>query len=78
MSFLDLAAHFTQSIGTDQIFVETDDANYIYSDPQAGGNNTMRNSELTYARWSKGLKLRDLGRHVIRNFCGNSVRLING
>lgn len=75
---LDSVAHFTQRIDTDEFYVETDNGNFIFSDPQAGGSNTLKPCSFSYAQWTRkyGKAIRDRGRHVIRNFCGNGVRVV--
>jgi hypothetical protein len=67
----DTVAHFTWSFGT-EFFLETEDGNFVWSDPDCGGTNEIRSFKGSYGRWCKGLGIpygRDKGTHTVGNYC---------
>ena len=75
MITLDTVADFTWSYG-EEFFLETPDGCYVWSDPDYGGDNTIRKFEGTYADWCKKRHL-DFGRgkgcHKIGEYYGKDV-----
>ena len=60
-------------------FLETDKGNYVWSDPEYSGDNTIRKFNGTYEKWCKSQSIpfaRDKGQHIIRNYCGDAVIII--
>lgn len=74
----DTIADFTW-FWNDEFFLETDEGNYIWSSPEYNGDNTIRryNGSLSdYISNEAGCSFgRDKGRHRIRDYCGDSVKL---
>lgn len=79
MLTLDTIAHFTWG-WSHRFFLETDNGNYIWSDPDYPfGNNTITPFKGTYKDWlnQEGISFaRDKGKHIIRNYCGENVQII--
>lgn len=75
MLTLDTVAKFTWGFGH-EFFLETEFGNYIWSDPSYGGNNTIRATHLSYRGWAEPFWGREKGKHVIREYCGESVEIV--
>lgn len=76
---LNLEGQFTW-LWNDKFFIETPTGCYIWSDPQYNGNNTLMEYKGTYADFLAEVKVdygRDKGVHLIKNYCGEAVRLIS-
>jgi len=75
MLTLDSVASFTWGFGH-EFFLETEHGNYIWSDPNYGGNNTIRKTQLSYSTWAAPFWGRDKGKHVVREYCGENVQIV--
>ena len=63
----------------DSFFIETSKGNFIWSDPDYEGDNTIRPYKGTLGDYCKktGLVcLRDKGWHSIRGYCGDDVKIL--
>jgi hypothetical protein len=72
---LDDEGDFTWDFGM-HFFIETLKGNYIWSDPDYNGDNTIKrfNGEIyQYFGRSYG---RDKGKHTIRDYCGDKIKII--
>lgn len=72
---LELIGDFTWSFGN-QFFIETPNGNFVWSDPDYGGNNILKSFNSNYEDWCKSLNIpygRDKGRHKIRDYCGENI-----
>lgn len=61
---------------SDKFFLETSEGNFIWSDPDYQGNNTIVPFKGTMAEYCKQTKIpfgRDKGKHTIRGYCGEDV-----
>jgi hypothetical protein len=69
-------ADFTWSFGS-QFLLETAHGDYVWSDPDYEGNNTIVPFTGDKANFtSEGFMGRDKGKHVIRDYCGPDVKII--
>lgn len=71
------SASFTWGFG-DKFFVEAPSGNYVWSDPDYDGDNTIRPFAGTYEQWrlSEGIPFgRDKGYHVVGHYCGPDVKV---
>ena len=75
---LDTVAHFTWGYA-DEFFLETEMGNFIWSDPDYSGSNVITSYNGTYKDWCKNRAHipfgRDKGKHTIRGYCGEDVKL---
>lgn len=58
---------------SDQFFIETNDGNFIWSDPDYNGTGIIKPTEWDYKRWLKSCHIpygRDKGKHRIKDYCG--------
>lgn len=70
---LDRLAEFTWNFGT-EYYVEVENGdNYIWSDPDKGGNNTLTKTTESYTDWVFPNWGRSKGKHIIQNVCGTKV-----
>ena len=69
--------HFTSMFGC-EFFIETSLGNFIWKNPDYGGNNTMTKTSLSYKEFAAGRLGRDKGMHDIERYCGNEFELISG
>ena len=77
MLTLDTVGEFTWGFGN-EFFIETPEGNFVWSDPDYSGDNTIRFFNGTYQDWCKHQNLpygRDKGKHTIRGYCGENVIL---
>lgn len=77
---LDTIADFSWDFGQ-FFFLETEHGLYEWSDPDHGGDNTIRKSRyssLAEYCMETGLFVRSKGRHYIRNYCGENVVFAEG
>lgn len=77
MITLDTMGSFTWNYGQ-KFFIETIDGNYVWSDPDYNGDNKIVLFNGTYEEWLKLERIpygRDKGKHTIRGYCGEGVRL---
>lgn len=68
-------AHFIWDFGQ-EFFLETEHGNYIWSDPDYDGDNTLRKTHLSYDMWIGDMYGRDKGTHYIEDYCGPNVKII--
>lgn len=74
---LDDIAEFTW-MWTNIFFLETNKGNYLWSDPDYGGDNTIKKypgSLEDYCRETNTPYGRDKGKHFISDYCGLDVRI---
>lgn len=77
---LDTVASFTWMWGP-EFFLETDVGNYIWSDPEYNGDNTIRPYAGSYQSYLREIGMgcgRDKGKHFIRDYCGDQVKIEEG
>lgn len=75
---LDTVASFTWC-WADEFFLETEHGNYIWSDPDYNGDNTIRPYGGDYKYYCKESNIpfgRDKGTHRIRDYCGDQVKFV--
>lgn len=69
-----LIGEFTWDFGN-QFFIETNHGNFIWSDPEYGGENTITKTSKTYREWISPQPFgRGKGTHVISNYCGKDFQ----
>lgn len=74
-AILDLVGSFSWSFG-ETFFVETSEGNWVWSDPEYQGDNTLTRWKGTHKQWCKSIGIpfsRDKGKHLIRDYCGENV-----
>lgn len=73
-------AEFTWSFGKD-FFLEVGElGNYIWADPDYGGDGTIRKFNGDYHAWCEQRKIpfgRSKGMHQIKGYCGEKVKIID-
>lgn len=73
-------ADFTWSYGK-EFFLEVDGPwNYVWSDPDYGGDGTIRKFSGNYKDWCKQIGIpfgRSKGIHQIKGYCGEEVKIID-
>jgi len=74
-NLLDLDGEFTWDFGN-RFFIETLIGNFIWSDPSYGGDNTIQEFNGTYKQYIGDSFGRDEGIHIIRDYCGDNVKII--
>ena len=75
---LALVGDFTWLWGQ-EFFVETSVGNFIWNDPDYGGDNTFTAFSGSYTDYLKKAGIdfgRDKGRHVISDYCGDQIVLV--
>lgn len=75
---LDMVGDFVWSFGQN-FFVETEVGNFIWSDPDYNGDNTLKKFDGDYKKWCRFEHIpygRSKGKHVIRRYCGDEVKII--
>ena len=75
---LDTVADFTWGFGC-HFFLETEDGNFIWSDPEYQGDNTIKQFNGDYKEWCSKSNIpfgRDKGSHTIRGYCGENVKFL--
>ena len=74
----DSLAEFLWTHGSEWLLI-VEDESYIWSDPEYGGDGTIRpmNQEDVerFNRAEEGCALRDKGVHRVGNYCGESVKI---
>ena len=77
MLTLDTVAEFTWDFGQ-EFFLETVQGNFIWSDPDYNGDNTIRPYAGSYRDWCFGRNAfgRAKGSHTIRGYCGENVKIL--
>jgi len=76
---LDLVGEFSWSFG-ETFFIETSAGNWVWSDPDYQGDNTLTRWNGTHEQWCKAVGIpwsRDKGKHRIRDYCGDAVHLVD-
>ena len=74
----DSIANFCWSFGM-YFFLETRHGNFIWSDPDYGGDNTIKKFNGDLKRFLKKIDIpfaRDKGQHRISSYCGEGVRIL--
>ncbi len=66
---LTLEGDFTWDFGQ-YFFIETTEGNFIWSDPEYGGDNLITRYEGSYSDWAGDGFGRDKGRHIIGEYIG--------
>jgi len=56
-------------------FIETNEGNFIWSDPDYQGDNTIKATNLSYEQWINGSVGRSKGKHIISHYCGEDFSL---
>lgn len=59
-----------------EFFIETGEGNFVWEDPDYGGNNTIRPYSGSLDDYLKGTAIpygRDKGKHVIADYCGDKI-----
>ena len=72
---LNTFAEFTWGFGQ-RFFLETNEGNFVWSDPEYNGDNTISPFRGTYKNWVKQENIpfgRGKGRHTIKSYCGKNV-----
>jgi hypothetical protein len=75
---LDLEGKFTWCWGM-HFFVETAQGNFVWSDPDYGGVNTLTKFNGTYKDYCHQRMIpfgRHKGNHIIRDYCGSDVKVL--
>lgn len=75
---LNLEGHFSW-LGNDKYFIETTQGCFVWSDPDKNGDNTLVEYQGGYADYLEEVKKeesQDQGVHIIRDYCGNNIRLV--
>jgi len=69
----EMTADFTWDFGQ-TFFLETSEGNYLWSDPDYGGDNHIRKYDGSYNDWlPPPLYGRSKGSHAIKDYCGEDV-----
>jgi hypothetical protein len=71
-------ANFTWMWGQ-EFFLETAKGNYIWRDPDYGGDNTIRPYHGSYRDFLEEIGVeygRDKGKHFISEYCGSQVQIV--
>lgn len=66
-----LVGTFTWSFG-ELFFIETEAGNFVWSDPEYGGDNTIVPFKGDYNKWAREMSIpfgRDKGKHIISEYC---------
>ena len=74
---LDTIADFTWGFAN-EFFLETKEGNFVWSDPDYQGDNTIKPFNGNYLQWCKRCCIpygREKGTHTIRGYCGEDVKL---
>ncbi len=75
---LAVPGNFTWSFGQ-EFFIETSLGNYVWNDPDYGGDNTMKRFEGEYSDWIEEAGIpygRDKGVKFISTYCGDTWSLV--
>lgn len=72
----DTIAEFTWDFSS-HFFLETEKGNYIWSNPDYGGDNTIQPYDSSYEAWIDGGVGRSKGKHRIGDYCGENVVICN-
>ena len=70
---LNTYAKFTWDFGN-LFFLETDIGNFVWSNPEYGGDNTMTQYSGSITKWITDVAsgwARDKGQHEVEKYCGN-------
>lgn len=60
-----------------EFWIETAKGNFIWSNPDYMGNNTIRKATMSYQEWiGEGGFGRSKGRHIIGHYCGMEVTIL--
>jgi hypothetical protein len=64
----------------DKFFLETNKGNFIWSDPDYGGDNTIVKTDFDLAQYCENMHVgcgRSKGKHIIDRYCGDQVKIID-
>lgn len=75
VEILGLVGEFTWGFGP-QFFIKTDSGNFIWSDPDYGGDNSLRKVNMGLRKWLGGGIGRCKGKHFIGQYCGSQVKIV--
>ena len=76
--FRGMTGHFVWSFGK-EFFIETQKGNFVWNDPDYGGDNTVRQFQGDLKKWLKEMQIpycRDKGTRFIENFIDESFIFI--
>jgi hypothetical protein len=65
-----LEGEFTWNFGS-YFFIETSQGNFIWHDPDYGGDGSIQSYQGTYQKWIGSSFGRSKGNHIIGNYCGD-------
>ena len=71
---LNLGGYFTWDFGQ-KFFIETHKGNFIWSDPDYSGDNSITPTNLGYGEWSQGSYGRAKGYHIIGSYVDDGAFL---
>ncbi len=78
LNILDLMGDFTWCFNQ-YFFVETEEGNFVWSSSDYGGNNTLTKTKKSLSKFLREQQIefgRDKGKHIIKNYCGNAVKIL--
>lgn len=68
-------AEFTWDFGQ-EFYVKTENyGSYIWSDPDYRGDNTFKQTALSYEQHMEGMMGRDKGVHNVERYCGDQIEI---
>ena len=76
---VDDTAEFTWSFGS-HFLLQTNKGNFVWSDPEYGGDNTIKPFDGGYKEWCQDEHIdfgRSKGIHFIVSYCGSEVRILD-
>lgn len=59
-----------------RFFIETENGNFVWNDPDYSGDNTLTRTKLNHIQWCKSEGIpysRSKGMHIIRDYCGEDI-----
>jgi hypothetical protein len=69
-----LNGYFIKEYCTPNIFIMTEEGNFLFSDPQyRGGTNKLIKTELTAKKWMENKQTYNLGNRTISEYCGDFI-----
>lgn len=78
-SVLNILGDFTW-LWNSEFFIETAEGNYVWSDPDYAGDNTLRPVKQTLTEYLRERRIdygRDKGKHFIGAYCGQDVKVLS-
>jgi hypothetical protein len=68
--FSEVHGCFFKEVGTPNVFIMTEEGNFVYSDPQfRGGTGVITKIDCSYKDWSKDRNMWDIGIRKIKDYC---------